>query len=178
MNKILLTIIAVLVSEIACGEINPIKVYSMVWSGKHYIKAVEKKDFFFAIPMSFKTQMNLDQAFKKITLKFDSNIKDSNYLVLKTEVENLNKSKFEKIVTFSDDRLTAVLNLDFSSNPEYELSLSKEYGNKTFKSYKIKISIPSEKNPHAFYITFDLAFGETTDIQRDGLSNFLNSIKK
>jgi hypothetical protein len=155
----------------------PIKVYSMVWSGKYYNPG-EKKDFFFAVPFAFDTRMTVFTTKKSINLKFPNfdNAMEM-FRVVREEGQKAKESKFGKILTFSEDYTSVDINLDFQ-NTEYELSLVHPYENQFAKSVQIKITIPQSKIQRAFYITFDLAKGDVKPEIIASFIEFLNKLKK
>jgi hypothetical protein len=156
----------------------PIKVYSMVWSGKYYKSGTEVKDFFFAVPFSFNTKMTVFTNTKSIHLEFP-NVDNAveMFRVVREEGQKAKESKFGKVLTFSDDYTNVDINLNFEST-DYALSLVHTYENQFAKSVQIKITIPSSKVQRAFYITFDLAKGEVKPEIIASFIEFLNKLKK
>ena len=157
---------------------SPIKVYSMVWSGKYYNPS-EVRSFFFAIPFSFNTFMTVDTVNKNIHLEFPNfeNAMEM-FRTVKEEAKKAEKGTYNKIITFSDEYTKIDLNLDFAKNPDYALSLIKPYENQFAKSIQIKITMPNSKIQRALYVTFDLAKGEVQPEVISSFMDFLNKLKK
>jgi hypothetical protein len=154
---------------------NPYQVYSMVWSGKYYNNRAEKKDFFFAIPMSFNTEMKIDTARKVISLNFVNYKSDmANFKSVLTDGPLALKSKFAPLITFSPDFSKIDLSMDFKAHPEFQFSLLHLYQNKDFRNVQFKITIPSSKVDRAFYITFDL-FKQA--VSGDDIQSFIDFAK-
>ena len=156
---------------------SPYQIYSMVWSGKYYNNRKEKKDFFFAIPQSFNTEMKIDTARKVISLNFVNYQKDlGNFKSVQTDGPIALKSKFGPLLTFSADFSRLDLNMDFKANPGFEFSLLHLYQNKDFRNVQIKITIPSSKVDRAFYITFDLFKNAVSAEDINAFMDFVKSL--
>jgi len=136
---------------------NSYEIYSMVWSGKHYKNSAEIKDFFFAIPISFKTELKVDVTRKILSLNFVNCMSDmGNFKNVLNDGPLAVSSEFGPLLKFSSDYSKVDLSLDFEAQPNFEFSLLHLYQNKGFRNIQIKITTPNSTLERAFYITFDL----------------------
>jgi hypothetical protein len=159
-----------------------LKIYSMVWSAKHYTGITPKdsgkevKDFFFAVPFSFNTVMTLDTTKKSFSFKFPGIDSDkANAGLLKTELAaNSRNTEWSQFVKVNSDYKSVELSLDFKSNPKYEVSRIRTYNNQTFKSLEVKLFNTTSPTKAALYVTFD--FDKTvTDGDRESVINFFKT---
>ena len=152
------------------------KVYSMVFSAKHY-NPDEKKTFFFAIPNSLVTEMKIDSN-NTVTLDFTrADTQKETLKVLREQGALASNSSFSEILTFTDDFKKLCLSLDFHSKQNFKIVDITDYQNITFKSFRVKIMPTSSKMMKALYITFDFAKGENDDKNILYFKNYLNEMK-
>lgn len=155
-----------------------IRVYSMVWSAKYYNPG-EKKTFFFAIPFSFQTTINVNTKLNTIHLDYNKaeNFNEM-FKIVKTEAKSAEESSWNRLISFTDGYTKSDLNLDFTSNPDFALTNVKVYQNQFAKSVQIKLTQPQSKNPRALYVTFDFAKGEVDASDIEAFISYVNSLEK
>ena len=129
-------------------------IYSMVFSGKYY-KPGEIKEFFWAVPSAFQTDMKIISKDKKLNLNFKGASAAVSFL--ETMIEEGKKAKdsqFGEMLTFTSD--FKQLGFDFNNlNQKIAITNVKVYQNSTSKSIEVKFMITASKFKRSFYVTFD-----------------------
>lgn len=146
-------------SHMRNGDKTP--VYSMVISAKHYTNEKEVKDFFFAVPFSFNSQMKKNDLLETIDVDFTTASSDKAHMkVVSDAAVTMNlKKKWQDVILLSKDNTQLILH--YSPDPaKYTVERIKTYQNQTFQDIQIKFVKISGKNAtkqkkSALYVTFD-----------------------
>jgi hypothetical protein len=137
------------------GDVTP--VYSMVVSAKHYNKGAEKKDFFFAVPVSFNCQMKKNDKLGTFEIGFTTSNADAGNMKAITEASlkmNAGKKKWQDVIQLQNDNKQLIVH--YSPDPsKYTVERIKVYQNQTFHDIQIKFVKIGDAKKHALYVTFD-----------------------
>ena len=175
---IALTLVS-LPSNISTKKVDSVtfKVYSMVFSGKYYKSSKEIKEFFWAVPSAFNTEMNINSSIGTLNLAFKSADSAGSFLqTMRLEGDKALKSEFSEMIGFTTDFKELTFNFD-ALKTKISVTNVKVYQNQTSKSVEVKFMINDSKVSRSFYVTFDFMKKVQLETDIDLFIDYVNGLK-
>ena len=178
MKNIFLLLIAFLTLNGLFADPTPLNlnVYSMTWSAKFYLRSVEQKTFFFVIPISFQTQMQVFTANKTMSFHFKGNGAGADFKSLREAIPLLQNSKWNTLINVQDDLNSLSFQIDFSKFQDFEVAEVKTSQNSIFKTEQLKLAVKNDDSKSCLYVNFDF-FKKLNTNEVAEFEKFLNGLK-